>query len=119
MVGHLGTVHSSYGTDKLVCHRADGNQVVLHRQIDIAGPDKLPAPFPAPVTVSHRPDHRLFRLERDAAARPEIAEHATGFQQADGFPVGLPVIILIIETAVFARHPVIKFGNDGQHFYFQ
>ena len=119
MVGHLGTVHSSYGTDKLVCHRADGNQVVLHRQIDIAGPDKLTAPLPAPVTVSHRPDHRLFRLERNAAARPEIAVHATGFQQADGFPVSLPVIILIIETAVFARHPVIKLGNNGQHFHFQ
>ena len=30
-----------------------------------------------------------------------------------------PEIALLIERAVFARHPVIKLGNDGQHFHFQ
>jgi hypothetical protein len=36
MVGHLRPVHATDGADKLMRHRADGCEVVLHGEVDIA-----------------------------------------------------------------------------------
>ena len=115
MISHLRPVHAADGADKLVSHRAYWQHVVLHRQVDISRSDKTPRPLAALIAVLHGAHNGVLGLERGAAARAEVAEHASGGQQPFGLMVCLGVVVVIVEQLVLPRHFIIKVGNDGEH----
>ena len=63
VVGHLRTIHTSYGCYELMRHRADRCQIVLHGEIDVARTDEPAFPVACLLAVFHGSDHSVLSLE--------------------------------------------------------
>lgn len=113
VVGHLRAVHATDGTDELVGHRADGRQIVLHGEVDIAGAYELAGPLSGLVAVLHRTHEDILGLEGEAAARAEVAVGAACLKEAAGLLVALTVVGLIVDVVLSGDH-IVELGHDGK-----
>ena len=119
IVCHLRTIHAGNGADEFVGHCAHRRQVVEHGEVDVARAAERAGTVALAAHLRHGFDSRRLSLERGAPACAEIAERASGVEQARRLVARAAAEVAVIEPAVEPRHHVVEFGNDCKHLDFK
>lgn len=113
MICHERAIHSGDGANQLMCHRADGREVIFHGEVDIACPGKTS--FALGLTFLHGLDAGFLRPERGPATCAEVTERATCLYKPGSLLLRLVIVCVIIEAFILASHHIMQFGDNGQY----